>query len=167
MKKLLLLLTVFSSLFSFSQENLENKDSTEEQGVPIVIVERAPAFKGCTGDTRQIIACTGLKMRKFVAKHFDVERAKCLKFKMKYHKQLKKKVKVCKEEIQTNRARIKTSFVIDKDGSLTDITAASGFPTLDAEAIRVLKMMPKLEPGEQRGKKVRVRMRLPILFRLQ
>lgn len=167
MKKLLLLLTLFSSISVLSQENSQRKDSIEKQDTVVVFAEKAPTFPGCSGGTRERMACTSLKMRKFVAKHFDVERAKCLKFKMKYHKQLKKKVRVCKEEIKTNRAKIRTTFIIDKEGSLTDIRAESGFPTLDAEAIRVLKMMPKIEPGEQRGRKVRVRMRLPIVFSLQ
>ena len=55
------------------------------------------------------------------------------------------------------------TFVVEKDGSLTDIKVVRdiGFGT-GKEAIRVLKSCPKWNPGEQNGKKVRVLYSLPI-----
>ena len=63
--------------------------------------------------------------------------------------------------------KVFVQFVIDKDGSPTDITVLKGIGSgCDEEAIRVIKNMPKWEPGKQRGKPVKVRMSLPVVFRL-
>lgn len=59
-------------------------------------------------------------------------------------------------------------FVVDKDGTLTDIKVAKGIGAgLDEEAIRVLKQSPKWKPGKQRGRAVRQSMIIPIRFKLQ
>ena len=59
-------------------------------------------------------------------------------------------------------------FVVDKDGSITDVKVVRGVSTaLDKEAIRVIKMMPKWIPGTQLGKPVRVMFTLPINFSLK
>jgi len=56
-------------------------------------------------------------------------------------------------------------FVVDKDGTLTDFHVAKGIGAgCDEEALRVLRMAPKWDPGKQRGKTVKVRMILPISF---
>lgn len=60
------------------------------------------------------------------------------------------------------------SFVIDKDGSITDIKVLKGIGSgCDEEAIRVLENAPKWNPGKQRGVPVKVSMSLPIKFSLQ
>ena len=64
--------------------------------------------------------------------------------------------------------RVFVSFVIERDGSVTDITILRGIGGgCDEEAIRVVKSMPKWNPGTQRGQPVRVRFNLPIKFTLQ
>jgi len=61
------------------------------------------------------------------------------------------------------KGRILIKFVIDKDGSTTDVFAAEiVHPLLDAEAIRLVKEMPKWQPGILNGKAVRVFYTLPI-----
>jgi protein TonB len=58
-------------------------------------------------------------------------------------------------------------FVVNKDGSIEQVKIMRGVSdALDDEAKRVVKKMPKWTPGEQAGKKVRVRYTLPIHFRL-
>jgi TonB-dependent SusC/RagA subfamily outer membrane receptor len=58
--------------------------------------------------------------------------------------------------------------VVGKDGSVSDIHTVRGVsPELDAEAIRVVSMMPKWIPGKQRGKAVAVKYTMPIMFRLK
>ena len=58
-------------------------------------------------------------------------------------------------------------FVVEKDGSLTDIKVAKGIGGgCDDEAVRVISQAPKWNPGKQRGNAVRVRMVLPIIFKL-
>ena len=64
--------------------------------------------------------------------------------------------------------RVLVNFVVEKDGSITEIKVPKpGFPSLDAEAIRVVKAMPKWKPGYQRGQAVRVLFTLPISFNLK
>ena len=64
--------------------------------------------------------------------------------------------------------RVIVQFVVDKDGSISDVhMVRSVSPELDAEAVRVVSMMPKWNPGKQRGKAVSVKYTMPIMFRLQ
>ena len=64
--------------------------------------------------------------------------------------------------------RVIVQFVVERDGSISDIhTVRSVSPELDAEAIRVVSLMPKWKPGKQRGKAVPVKYTMPIMFRLQ
>ena len=66
------------------------------------------------------------------------------------------------------QGRVITTFVVERDGSITDVQVVRGQdPSLDKEAVRVIKTMPKWKPGQQRGKPVRVRFTLPVQFRLQ
>ena len=59
-------------------------------------------------------------------------------------------------------------FVVNKDGSIVDVHILKGVDaSLDNEAVRVVKSMPKWSPGRQRGKAVRVKYVLPVVFRLQ
>ena len=64
--------------------------------------------------------------------------------------------------------RVIVQFMVGKDGNISDVhTVRSVSPELDAEAIRVVSMMPKWNPGKQRGKAVPVSYTMPIMFRLQ
>ena len=63
--------------------------------------------------------------------------------------------------------RVFVQFVVDKDGSLNDIQVIKGIGAgCDEEAIRVIKKSKKWSPGKQRGRAVKVRMIIPIIFRL-
>ncbi|WP_282014083.1 TonB family protein [Marinifilum flexuosum] len=73
------------------------------------------------------------------------------------------------EEARKNgiQGRVFVNFVIDTDGSVVDVKIVRGVHALlDAEALRVVKAMPKWKAGKQRGKPVRVSYTLPIEFRL-
>ena len=64
--------------------------------------------------------------------------------------------------------RVLVNFVVEKDGSITEVKVIKpAFPSLDAEAIRVVKAMPKWKPGYQRGQAVRVQFTMPINFSLK
>jgi TonB family protein len=71
-------------------------------------------------------------------------------------------------EEQGIEGRTICQFVIEKDGSISDVVAVrtSGNTSLDKEAIRVLQSMPNWKPGLQRGKPIRVKYTIPIFFRL-
>ena len=66
------------------------------------------------------------------------------------------------------QGRVIVQFVVEKDGSVADVhVARSVDPSLDKEAVRVVKVMPKWIPGKQNGSAVRVKYTVPVLFKLQ
>ena len=66
------------------------------------------------------------------------------------------------------QGRVICNFVVMKDGSISDLQIVRGVdPLLDAEALRVLGLMPDWKPGTQRGQAVNVRFTLPVVFSLQ
>lgn len=66
------------------------------------------------------------------------------------------------------QGRVICQFVVNRDGSIVDVEVVRPVdPSLDKEAIRVIKSMPKWTPGKQRGKPVRVKYTLPVNFKLQ
>lgn len=66
-----------------------------------------------------------------------------------------------------NEGRVICTFVVEKDGTITDIRILRGVsPGIDKEAVRVVSEMPKWNPGFQNGKPVRVRFTLPVHFKI-
>lgn len=67
------------------------------------------------------------------------------------------------------QGRVICQFVVNKDGSIVDVEVvrSGGDASLDKEAVRVIKSMPKWKPGKQRGKAVRVKYTVPVNFKLQ
>lgn len=65
------------------------------------------------------------------------------------------------------QGRVICTFVINRDGKVTNAEVIRSVdPSLDKEALRVINNMPAWKPGKQRGKPVRVKYTLPIVFRL-
>ena len=66
------------------------------------------------------------------------------------------------------QGRVIVGFVVEKDGSISDVKVMRSVdPSLDREAQRVVKAMPKWKPGKQNGSAVRVKYTVPVVFRLQ
>ena len=66
------------------------------------------------------------------------------------------------------QGRVIVSFVVERDGSISDVRVARSVdPSLDREAQRVVKSMPRWTPGKQNGHTVRVKYTVPVVFRLQ
>jgi protein TonB len=64
--------------------------------------------------------------------------------------------------------KVFVTFVVDSDGKITDVSLLRKvFPSLDAEAMRVISAMPNWIPGRQKGQAVRVKYTVPIMFRLK
>lgn len=72
---------------------------------------------------------------------------------------------ICQE--QGVQGRVIVAFVVNRDGSIVDVKVVrSPDENLSAEAVRVVKMMPKWKPARQGNKTVRSRFNLPVMFRL-
>ena len=66
------------------------------------------------------------------------------------------------------QGRVVVGFVVERDGSITDVNVMRSVdPSLDREAVRVVKNMPRWTPGKQNGSAVRVKYQVPVTFRLQ
>ncbi|MCH3994517.1 MAG: energy transducer TonB [Prevotella sp.] len=66
------------------------------------------------------------------------------------------------------QGRVVISFVVERDGSITDVQVVKSVdPSLDREASRVVRSMPRWNPGKQNGQAVRVKYNVPVSFRLQ
>ena len=73
------------------------------------------------------------------------------------------------ESAQKNKVQgtVVVSFIVNKDGSIASTkVSTSADPVLDAEALRVMKMMPKWKPGMDRNKVCRTMIAVPVVFKL-
>ena len=65
------------------------------------------------------------------------------------------------------QGRVVTTFVVERDGSIADVKVTKSVdPSLDKEAVRLIKSMPKWNPGKQNGQNVSVKFTLPVTFKL-
>ncbi len=114
----------------------------------INVLEEAPLFPGCKGTNEERKACFSEKISKYINKKFNSELAG-------------------KMGLTPGIQRIYTLFKIDKNGNVVDIEARSPHKRLQDEAIRVIGLLPKMEPGKQQGKAVKVRYAVPIAFKIE
>ena len=86
-----------------------------------------------------------------------------------FYRYLGETVKYPKQAIRQGvSGKVFVEFVVDKDGSLSQLRVAKGIGAgCDEEALRVIRNSPRWNPGKQRGRAVRVRMVVPITFKLQ
>jgi len=118
------------------------------EDVPFAIIEDVPVYPGCKGNKAKLRACLQEKIQKLVMKKFNSELASDL-------------------GLSPGVKRIFVMFKIDKNGNITDVQARAPHVKLQQEAIRVVKLIPKMTPGKQRGRPVGVKYSLPIAFRVE
>lgn len=124
------------------------EDEPEPDGVPFVLIEDVPVFPGCKGSNEKRKACFEVKIAKFISRKFNTDLAQSL-------------------GLSTGKQKIFTVFKIDKKGNIVDIKARAPHKRLQEEAIRVINLLPKMEPGMQRKKPVVVKYALPITFSIE
>lgn len=163
MKNLLFIFSILFSLTSFSQEtptpedkkdnqeasNSESADDLED--VSFAIIENIPIYKGCSKrlDNKAQKECLNEKLNKHIGANFNTRVAD--------------KLDLPDETV----VRINVKFNISETGEIVDIEAKTPFPELEAEAIRVIKMIPKMErPGYFKDKPVSVPYFIPIKFKI-
>ena len=129
-------------------EEIEIEEVEEDIEVPFAIIENVPVFPGCErGDNEKKRKCMSDKISKFVQRKFNTDLAGDLGL--------------------NGRQRISVMFKIDKSGNVTGVRARAPHPRLEKEAQRVINLLPKMQPGKQRGKAVLVQYSLPIIFAVQ
>ncbi|WP_299222798.1 energy transducer TonB [uncultured Psychroserpens sp.] len=130
-------------------EDVEVEEVEEDIEVPFAVIENVPIFPGCENEKGNNAKkqCMSNKISKFVNRKFNTDLASDLGL--------------------TGKQRISVIFKIDKTGNITNIQARAPNPALEKEAKRVIGLLPKMQPGKQRGKAVTVPYSLPILFQVQ
>lgn len=125
--------------------DVEVEEMDEDVEVPFAVIEDVPVFPGCEKE-KDKKACFNSMMSKHISKNFR-------------YPEVAQEMGV--------QGRVAVMFTIQKDGSIGNIRLRGPDKSLEAEAERIIKLLPKMTPGKQRGRPVRVPFSIPINFKLQ
>ncbi|CAN5221903.1 hypothetical protein BH23BAC2_BH23BAC2_21310 [soil metagenome] len=131
------------------REVVEAPVEEEIADVPFAVIENVPIFPGCESQSNNEARrkCMSEKVDEFVKRRFNTDLGSQLGL--------------------SGINRVIVVFKIDKTGAITDVRARAPHPRLEQEAARVINLLPKMQPGKQRGKAVGVSYSLPIVFQVQ
>jgi protein TonB len=126
-------------------EEIEEIEEVEEviEDVSFMIIEDVPVFPGCKGSKSELKACFSKKVQKHFSRKFNSDLPNEL-------------------GLDSGRKRVFIGFKIDKSGNVVDIQARAPHPKIKSEVIKVMKQLPKMKPGKQRGKPVGVKYSIPF-----
>ena len=128
-------------------ENVAIEIEEDDIDVPFAVIEDVPVFPGCEKVKKeQLRACFQEQINKHIKRHFRYP-------------------EVAQE--MGIQGRVYVNFIIAKDGQITNIRMRGPDNNLEAEAKRIISLLPQMIPGKQRGRPVRVPFSIPITFRLQ
>lgn len=122
---------------------LEVEEKIVEEVFMINLVQKVPVFPGCKGNNQELKDCFNKKMQKHFQKKFDADLPNEL-------------------GLSPGKKRVVMIFKIDKTGNVTDVITKAPHPMLDKEAHRIIKLLPKMDPGIHQGEPVGVRYTLPM-----
>ncbi|WP_027078225.1 energy transducer TonB [Maribacter antarcticus] len=117
----------------------------EDLDVPFSVIEDVPVFPGCEKESDKR-ACFNKMIQKHISKNFR-------------YPEIAQEMGV--------QGRVNIMFVIQKDGSIGNVRMRGPDRNLEKEAARIIGKLPKMTPGKQRGRAVRVPFSIPITFKLQ
>jgi protein TonB len=142
--------TIIESTETDQEEIVEEVEVMEEEmdmDIPFAIIEDVPLFPGCErvakSKRRQ---CFQEKMGKHISKNFR-------------YPEIAQEMGI--------QGRVFVMFTIGKDGNISGIKTRGPDKNLEKEAKRIIDKLPKMTPGKQRGRPVRVPFSIPITFKLQ
>ena len=141
--------TIIESTETDQEEIVEEVEELEEEmdmDIPFAIIEDVPLFPGCER----------------VAKS---QRRKCFQEQIQKHINKNFRYPEIAQEMGI-QGRVFVQFMIGKDGSISGIRTRGPDKNLEREANRIISKLPKMTPGKQRGRPVRVPFSIPITFRL-
>ncbi|GGW61077.1 outer membrane transport energization protein TonB [Winogradskyella epiphytica] len=127
-------------------EEVAVEEVEEDIEVPFAVIEKVPQFPGCTGDNEALKACFQKKMTEHLLKNFRYPET----------------------AIDLNiQGKVFVFFLIDKNGYVTNVKSRGPDKLLEKEAERIINLLPKMEPGQQRNRNVGVPYSVPITFKLR
>ncbi|MFC4268274.1 energy transducer TonB [Polaribacter marinivivus] len=126
-------------------EEIEEIEEVEEvvEDVSFMIIENVPVFPGCTGNNEELKACFSKMVQKHFSRKFDAELPNEL-------------------GLSPGKKRVFIGFKIDRQGNIVNIQARAPHPKIKTEVVSVMKQLPKMKPGRQRGKPVGVKYSIPF-----
>ena len=113
------------------------------EDVSFMIIEDVPVFPGCKGNKDQLKKCFSKKVQKHFSRKFDADLPNEL-------------------GLSAGRKRVFIGFKIDKTGNIVNVDARAPHPKIKSEVIKVMKQLPRMKPGKQRGKPVGVKYSIPF-----
>ncbi|WP_324023795.1 energy transducer TonB [Maribacter sp. BPC-D8] len=126
-------------------EDIAVDEIEEDVDVPFAVIEDVPVFPGCENESDKR-ACFNKMIQKHIGKNFR-------------YPEIAQEMGV--------QGRVSVMFVIQKDGSIGNVRMRGPDKNLEKEAARIISKLPKMTPGKQRGRAVRVPFSIPINFKLQ
>jgi protein TonB len=126
-------------------EDVVVEEEVEDVDVPFAVIEDVPIFPGCENESDKR-ACFNSMIQKHISKNFR-------------YPEIAQEMGI--------QGRVSVMFTIQKDGSIGNIRMRGPDKNLEAEAERIISKLPKMTPGKQRGRAVRVPFSIPINFKLQ
>lgn len=126
-------------------EEIVEVEEAEEviEDVSFMIIEDVPVFPGCKGNKNELKACFSKMVQKHFSRKFDADLPNEL-------------------GLSAGRKRVFIGFKIDKSGNIVNVNARAPHPKIKSEVIKVMKQLPKMTPGRQRGKPVGVKYSIPF-----
>ncbi|WP_405610006.1 energy transducer TonB [Polaribacter sp. Asnod1-A03] len=126
-------------------EEIVEIEEVEEvvEDVSFMIIEDVPVFPGCKGTKNELKACFSKMVQKHFSRKFDADLPNEL-------------------GLSSGRKRVFIGFKIDKSGKIVDVNARAPHPKIKSEVIKVMKQLPTMKPGKQRGKPVGVKYSIPF-----
>lgn len=142
--------TIIESTETNQEEIVEEVEVVEEEidmDVPFAIIEDVPLYPGCERVPKsERRNCFQTEIQKHIAKNFR-------------YPEIAQEMGI--------QGRVFVQFTIGKDGSISGIRTRGPDKNLEEEANRIISRLPKMTPGKQRGRPVRVPFSIPITFKLQ
>ena len=126
-------------------EEVEVEEVEEDVEVPFALIEKVPQFPGCKGNNAELKACFEQKMQAHLQKNFRYPEA------------------AADLNIQ---GKVYVFFLIDKTGRVSKIKSRGPDQLLETEAERIISLLPKMIPGQQRDMAVSMPYSVPINFKL-
>jgi len=143
MKKLILCSILLFGLQLITAQEIE--ESIKITDIPFAIIENPPTFPGCTGTRQEKKSCLNRSIQKHVARNFNLKNVDSL-------------------GLSPGKQKIYIQFKINKNGNIDIVGTRAPHEKAKNEAIRIIKLLPKMVPGTQRGRNVNVMYMLPISF---
>ncbi len=125
--------------------DVEVEEVEEDVQVAFAVIENVPVFPGCEGQPKKKMKdCFQQKMQEHVVNNFRYP----------------------EEALELGvQGRVSIIFIIDSKGHITGVRSRGPDKILEKEAERIIGLLPKMKPGTQRGKPVKVAYALPIFFK--